>query len=82
MSNWDRIIRFVAKDGQIYRGEPIISGPSYDVGKEFANGKTIKAKVVTGNIFSDAKVTDEILEVKELLGPLTSEGALLSSALE
>lgn len=73
MSNWHRIIRFVAKDGQIYRGEPIISGSSYDVGKDFANGKTIKARVVTGNIFSDAKVTDEILEVKELLGPLTSE---------
>ena len=74
MSNWNRLIRFVANDGKIYRGEPIVSDSNYDVGKLFAAGETIKAKVVVGeNIFTDAKVTDEVLEVKKLLGPLTAD---------
>ncbi|KAK6459480.1 uncharacterized protein RJT20DRAFT_124717 [Scheffersomyces xylosifermentans] len=72
-ATWKRLIRFVAQDGKIYRGEPIVSETDYDVGKQFLEGKTIKAKVVTGNIFSDAVVTDEVLEVKTLLGPLTKE---------
>lgn len=74
MTAWNRLIRFVAKDGKIYRGEPIVSNSDYDVGKQFAEGKVIKAKVVTGdNIFTNAKVTDEVLEVEKLLGPLTPQ---------
>lgn len=74
MSSWNRLIRFVANDGKIYRGEPAISDTAYDIGKLFAAGETIKAKVVVGeNIFTDAQVTDEILEVKKLLGPLTAD---------
>ncbi|CUM49410.1 uncharacterized protein AC631_05900 [Debaryomyces fabryi] len=74
MPSWNRLIRFVANDGKIYRGEPIISDTAYDIGKIFAAGETIKAKVVVGeNIFNDAKVTDEVLEVRKLLGPLTAD---------
>lgn len=71
MPSWKRLIRFVAEDGKVYRGEPIVSEAEYDIGKQFREGKQIKANVITGdNIFEDAKVTDETLEVKELLGPL------------
>ncbi|CUM56985.1 unnamed protein product [Debaryomyces tyrocola] len=74
MSGWNRLIRFEANDGKIYRGDAIVSDSDYDIGKQFAEGKTIKARVVIGsNIFTDAKVTDEVLEVKKLLGPLTAE---------
>ncbi|KAG5418669.1 hypothetical protein I9W82_004197 [Candida metapsilosis] len=70
---WKRLIRFVANDSKIYRGEPIVTDAEYDVGKQFLQGKTIKAKVVKGDIFKDAVVTDEVLEVEQLLGPLTQE---------
>ncbi|KAG5416684.1 hypothetical protein I9W82_005648 [Candida metapsilosis] len=70
---WKRLIRFVANDGKIYRGEPIVTDAEYDVGKQFLQGKTIKAKVVKGDIFKDAVVTDEELDVKQLLGPLTQD---------
>lgn len=73
MPNWNRLIRFIADDGEIYRGEPIISESNYDIGQQFIEGKSIKAKVVEGDIFTDARVTDKILEVRELLGPLTCE---------
>ncbi|EGW35560.1 uncharacterized protein SPAPADRAFT_146930 [Spathaspora passalidarum NRRL Y-27907] len=71
---WKRLIRFVAKDGKIYRGEPIVTDAEYDVGRQVLEGKTVKAKVIKGdNIFEDAAVTDEVLEVKTLLGPLTED---------
>jgi 2-keto-4-pentenoate hydratase/2-oxohepta-3-ene-1,7-dioic acid hydratase in catechol pathway len=67
---WKRLIRFVATDGKIYRGEPVVAD-SEDIGKLFASGKKFTAKVITGDIFTDAVVTDQELEVKTLLGPLT-----------
>lgn len=73
MVSWTRLIRFVASDGKIYRGEPVVSGSQYDVGKLFADGKKIEAKVITGDIFGDAEIGDEVLEVKQLLGPLTED---------
>ena len=72
-TTWKRLIRFVAKDGKIYRGEPIVSDSDFDVGKQYLSGKPIQAKVVTGDIFSNAVVTDQVLEVKKLLGPLTED---------
>jgi 2-keto-4-pentenoate hydratase/2-oxohepta-3-ene-1,7-dioic acid hydratase in catechol pathway len=72
-ATWKRLIRFVAQDGKIYRGEPIVSDSEFDVGKQYLSGKAIQAKVVTGDIFSDAVVTDQVLEVKKLLGPLTED---------
>ncbi|ABN65932.1 degradation of aromatic compounds [Scheffersomyces stipitis CBS 6054] len=70
---WKRLIRFVAQDGKTYRGEPIVSDADYDVGKQFLQGKQIMAKVITGDIFDNAVVTDVIKEVKTLLGPLTPD---------
>ncbi|CUM49811.1 unnamed protein product [Debaryomyces tyrocola] len=64
MTNWNRLIRFVAEDGKIYSGEPIVTESDYDVGKQFSESRTIKAKVVVGDIFDDALVTDEVLAVK------------------
>ncbi|CDK26263.1 unnamed protein product [Kuraishia capsulata CBS 1993] len=70
MVAWKRLIRFVAEDGKIYQGQPIGS-PSEDIGKLFSEGAKIQANVITGDIFHDAIVTEQILEVKKLLGPLT-----------
>ncbi|EMG49924.1 cph Caffeoylpyruvate hydrolase [Candida maltosa Xu316] len=70
--SWKRLVRFVAQDGKIYRGEPILSNSDYDIGKKFLSGEKVEAKVITGdNIFEDAVVTDEIKEIKTLLGPLS-----------
>ncbi|KAK6460360.1 hypothetical protein DFJ63DRAFT_290462 [Scheffersomyces coipomensis] len=70
---WKRLIRFVAKDGKIYRGEPIVPNEDYDLGKAALAGEEIRAKVITGDVFDDAVVTDEIKEVKTLLGPLSED---------
>lgn len=69
--SWKRLIRFVAQDGKIYRGEPILKGNDYDVGRMFLEGEKIQARVIKGdNIFQNSVVTDDILDVKKLLGPL------------
>lgn len=69
---WQRIIRFVAENGKTYYGEPI-APLSEDIGVLFKSGKTLEAKIVTGDIFTDAVVTDEIVKVAQLLGPLTAD---------
>jgi len=73
---WDRLIRFVATDGRVLRGEPILPSPDYDIGCTTEKDR-LQAKLVIGNdIYSvkgDTKVTDEIVTVKELLGPLAPE---------
>lgn len=42
MSSWNRLIRFEANDGKIYRGDAIVSDSDYDIGKQFAEGKPSK----------------------------------------
>ena len=70
---WNRLIRFVATDGRVLRGEPILPTADYDLGYVTEKDQ-LQAKVITGkDIFSDAQVTDEIVTVKEMLGPLTQE---------
>jgi hypothetical protein len=73
---WSRLIRFVATDGRILRGEPILPTPDFDLGKTTVETK-LKAKVVVGdNIYDDTgetKVSDEVVTVKKLLGPLTRD---------
>jgi hypothetical protein len=74
--SWDRLIRFIATDGRELRGEPILPSPDFDVGTTTAE-TGLKAKVVevaNSDIFDAAtKVTDEVVTVKELLGPVTQE---------
>ncbi|KAG4440545.1 hypothetical protein IFR05_003961 [Cadophora sp. M221] len=70
---WERLIRFVATDGRILRGEPILPSEDFDLG--FIDESTkLQAKVVQGDDIYDTtgktKVTDEIVTVKKLLGPL------------
>ena len=73
---WARLIRFVAADGRVLRGQPILPNPDYDLGnhKEKDN---LKANVIVGkDIFSTdggTKVTDEVVIVRQILGPLTAE---------
>ncbi|ANB14626.1 Fmp41p [Sugiyamaella lignohabitans] len=71
MVAWKRLIRFVATDGKVYRGEPIIS-ENQDLGKLAEDGTKLSAKLIKGDdIFSeDTVVTNEVLEVSKLLGPL------------
>ena len=67
---WDRLIRFIGPDGEIHYGEPILPSERADVGK--LEGE-LTARLVEGkNVFSnDCAVTDKVLQVKKLLGPLT-----------
>jgi hypothetical protein len=74
--NWDRLIRFVATDGRVMRGTPILPSPDFDVGKT-TEETGLKAKVIdvkNNDIFDPAtKVTDEEVTVKKLLGPVTTD---------
>lgn len=73
---WERLIRFVATDGRVLRGEPILPSVDFDLGKITSETK-LQAKVITGKDIYDTtgstKVSDEIVTVRELLGPLTRE---------
>ena len=59
-----RLIRFLAKDGQIYYGDALLPPGVSDI------AKTTRAKVIEGDIFGSYQVTDRIAEVKLLLAPL------------
>lgn len=71
---WQRLIRFVATDGRLLRGEPILPSPDYDLGNVTEDEK-LQAKVISGEDIYDTtgktKVTDEVVTVKKLLGPLS-----------
>jgi 2-keto-4-pentenoate hydratase/2-oxohepta-3-ene-1,7-dioic acid hydratase in catechol pathway len=71
---WQRLIRFVSTDGRILRGEPILPSPDFDVGKATESTR-LRAKVISGDdIYSttgSCKVTEEVVTVKTLLGPLS-----------
>jgi hypothetical protein len=73
---WHRLIRFVATDGRILRGEPILPTANFDLGNTTAETK-LQAKVIVGADIYDTtgktKVTNEIVTAKELLGPLAQE---------
>lgn len=73
---WNRLIRFVATDGRVLRGEPILTSPNFDLGKTTEQDR-LHAKVIKGtDIVSskgDVRVTDEVVTVKKLLGPLAQE---------
>lgn len=76
MVAWTRLIRFRAPNASaILNGEPIIpaNAVTTDVGALFLAGG-LKARVISGDVFSDdAKIGEEEVEVKELLGPLAEE---------
>ncbi|KAB5516904.1 hypothetical protein GE09DRAFT_1231043 [Coniochaeta sp. 2T2.1] len=71
---WKRLIRFVATDGRILRGEPILPTADFDVGT-VTESSGLQAKVIAGEDIYDTtgktRLTDEVVTVKKLLGPLT-----------
>ncbi|EED14953.1 fumarylacetoacetate hydrolase, putative [Talaromyces stipitatus ATCC 10500] len=73
---WERLIRFVATDGRTLYGEPILLSPDFDLGTTTAEIK-LQAKVIVGSDIYDetgaTRITDEVVTVQKLLGPLTQE---------
>ncbi|KAK7727233.1 hypothetical protein SLS63_007284 [Diaporthe eres] len=71
---WGRLIRFVAEDGRTLRGEPILTSPDFDLGTTTEDTR-LQAKVIRGDDIYDTTgqttVTDEVVTVKRLLGPLS-----------
>ncbi|KAL7941004.1 hypothetical protein V8C42DRAFT_199573 [Trichoderma barbatum] len=70
---WQRLIRFVATDGRVLRGEPILPSPNFDIGSTTEQTR-LQAKIIIGDDIYDTtgktKVTEEVVTVKKLLGPL------------
>lgn len=74
MVPWNRLVRFVAEeDDSIHYGDAIVPSREFDVGSP-KNISLLKAYAITGNPFAtNCAVTDTVLTVKVLLGPLTSD---------
>lgn len=72
---WTRLIRFVATDGRVLRGEPILPSEDFDVGN-VTEADDLKAKVIIGDDIFDTTgqtfVTNEVVGVKKVLGPLAA----------
>ncbi|KAG6363026.1 hypothetical protein INS49_008121 [Diaporthe citri] len=72
---WERLIRFVSTDDLVLLGEPILPRPDFDLGNTGADTR-LKARVIRGDDIYDTTgstyVTDEVVSVKKLLGPLHS----------
>ena len=70
---WERVIRFVAKDGRLLRGEPIVPSEDYDLGYA-SQDDNLKAKIIYGEDLYDTTgatfVSDEVVTVQKVLGPL------------
>lgn len=70
---WQRLIRFIAKDGRTLYGEPIMPSPGFDLGITTAE-TNLQAKVLSGSDLYDTTgntiVTEEVVAVEKLLGPL------------
>ncbi|KAH8422931.1 fumarylacetoacetate hydrolase family protein [Aspergillus melleus] len=64
MPEFSRLIRFLARDGNVYYGDAILPSGAPDL-----TGVT-KARVIQGDIFGQHRVTEQIAEVKLLLAPL------------
>ena len=52
---WQRLIRFLAKDGLIYYGDAILPSDVTDI------AKATQARIIKGNIFGQHYVTDQIV---------------------
>ncbi|KAL5332886.1 hypothetical protein BJX70DRAFT_404134 [Aspergillus crustosus] len=67
MPSFSRLIRFLAKDGNIYYGDALLSTGVVDT------VKPLRARVIKGDIFGQHHVTDQVAEVKILLAPLAKK---------
>lgn len=70
---WERLIRFIATDDRVLYGEPILPSLTFDLGYTTAETK-LQARVIEGDIYDPScLVTDEVVTVRSLLGPLTRD---------
>lgn len=73
---WSRLVRFVSTDGRLLRGEPILPSADFDIGLVSSSTK-LTAKVLAGDDLFDVSgkthLTEEIVTVQKLLGPLAPE---------
>ena len=73
---WKRLIRFVSTDGRVLRGDPILPSLDFDLGTVTESTK-LQAHIISGdNIFDTSghtRVTDDVVTVKQLLGPLEAK---------
>ncbi|KAF7300265.1 Fumarylacetoacetate hydrolase domain-containing protein 2 [Mycena kentingensis (nom. inval.)] len=66
-ANAQRFVRFIATDGKEYTGDAIL--PQGDTDASHSK----QAKVITGDILGEFKITNEIRTIKKLLSPLPPE---------
>lgn len=59
-----RLVRFLARDGQVYNGDAILEQGETDA------FKAQKARIITGDIFGKHEVTDQVVAIHTLLAPL------------
>lgn len=64
MSSFTRLVRFLAKDGRTYYGDAILPSGTSDI------AKARQAKIITGSIFGQHTVTDQVADIRILLAPL------------
>ncbi|BCR97663.1 fumarylacetoacetate hydrolase family protein [Aspergillus luchuensis] len=64
MATFSRLVRFLAKDGQTYYGDALLSAGVSDI------AQATRARVIRGDIFGQHQVTDQIADIKMLLAPL------------
>ncbi|KAJ9612956.1 hypothetical protein H2200_002897 [Cladophialophora chaetospira] len=71
---WSRLIRFVsAEDNEIYFGDAVVPDDDFDIGLP-ENLPSLKARIIKGDALSSTcTVTDKTVQVKKLLGPLTTK---------
>jgi 2-keto-4-pentenoate hydratase/2-oxohepta-3-ene-1,7-dioic acid hydratase in catechol pathway len=65
--SFQRLIRFLARDGKIYFGDAILPPNTTDI------SRTKSARLITGDIFGAHQVTDQVLPVEHLLAPLPQD---------
>ncbi|KAI9792891.1 MAG: hypothetical protein M1833_001003 [Piccolia ochrophora] len=67
MATFSRLIRFLAKDGRTYYGDPILPAGTTNI------AAATRARVIKGDIFGKHEVTDQVADVRLLLSPLARE---------
>ncbi|KAI9902967.1 hypothetical protein N3K66_002319 [Trichothecium roseum] len=64
MARFSRLLRFVAKDGNVYYGDAILPESVTDL------SKAKQAYIIEGDIFGSHSVTSQAVEIRHLLPPL------------
>ncbi|KAF9890634.1 hypothetical protein FE257_005765 [Aspergillus nanangensis] len=70
MPSWTHLVRFIAvEDSQVHLGQLVDT--TRDVGQDSVGGVQIAVYVINGSIF-DGRVTDQVMHVKQLLSPVST----------